>query len=407
MLFKRKKQPAPDKQVAVSGKMDQKLSSDFILGAIEDGVVMVGADQVIHLFNPAAANITGWPANEAAGLDYHSVLHLVDEHGEGYSKASHPIARVLATGQPIRDSRAFLQTRGSKLIPISIIVSPISEGPNLPPQAVVGVFRDITVEREEEARRSEFISTASHEMRTPIAAIEGYLSLALNTKVSTIDNRAKNYLDKAYTSVRHLGQLFQDLLTSSRAEDGRLASYPTVIEVGEILAGVADGAKFNAQKKGLQIKYVVGSNDVRGGKVVRPLFFVFADPDRLREVFQNLVDNAIKYTQNGSITIALTGNESVVQVQVQDTGAGIPEEDIPHLFQKFYRVDNSMTRTIGGTGLGLYICKRIVELYQGRIWLESQLSKGSTFFINLPRLSPQQALQMQRTQSSTIRPENK
>ncbi|OGL35266.1 hypothetical protein A3F65_01345 [Candidatus Saccharibacteria bacterium RIFCSPHIGHO2_12_FULL_47_16b] len=408
MLFKRKKSAPDAKQVAVSAKLDQRLTSDFILGAIEDGVVMVGIDNVIHLFNPAAAQIAGWPATEAVGLDYHSVLQLVDEHGEAYSRQNHPIGRVLASGQAIRDSKAFLQTRGSKLIPISIIVSPVNQAPNMPPQNVVGVFRDITAEREEEARRSEFVSTASHEMRTPIAAIEGYLSLALNPKISSIDNRAKNYLDKAYASIRHLGQLFQDLLTSSRAEDGRLASYPTVVEIGEIVAGVADGAKFNAQKKGLQIRFLVsGSNEVRGGKVIRPLFFVSVDPDRMREVFQNLVDNAIKYTEQGSITLVITGNDSVVQIQVADTGAGIPEEDIPHLFQKFYRVDSSMTRTVGGTGLGLYICRRLVELYQGRIWVESQLGKGSTFFINLPRLSPQKALELQRTQSSLVKPEQR
>lgn len=406
MLFKRKKRSTPTKQITVSGKLDQKLSSDFILGAIEDGVVMVGADQVIHLFNPAAAQITGWPAHEAVGLDYHSVLQLVDEHGEPYTRENHPIARALSTNQPIRDSKAFLSTRGSKLIPISVIVSPVGQAQNLPPQAVVGVFRDITIEKEEEARRSEFISTASHEMRTPIAAIEGYLALALNPKVSGIDPRAKNYLDKAHAATKHLGELFQDLLTSSRAEDGRLASYPTVVEIGEIVAQIADGAKFNAQSKGLQIRYLLsGKNEVRGGKVVRPLFFVFVDPNRMREVLQNLVDNAIKYTQEGSITLALTGNESVVQIQVADTGAGIPEEDIPHLFQKFYRVDSSMTRTIGGTGLGLYISRRLVELYQGRIWVESQLGKGSTFFINLPRLSPQKALEIQRTSSSLVQPD--
>ncbi|HET7320555.1 MAG TPA: ATP-binding protein, partial [Candidatus Saccharimonadales bacterium] len=106
-------------------------------------------------------------------------------------------------------------------------------------------------------------------------------------------------------------------------------------------------------------------------------------------------DNAVKYTDNGKVTIGLTGDNQVVQFYVRDTGPGIPAEDIPHLFQKFYRVDNSTTRTIGGTGLGLFICRKIVELYQGRVWVESAVGKGSTFFINLPRLSTAEAAQQQ------------
>jgi two-component system, OmpR family, sensor histidine kinase VicK len=103
----------------------------------------------------------------------------------------------------------------------------------------------------------------------------------------------------------------------------------------------------------------------------------------------------------------LTGDTNTAQIQIQDSGVGIPPEDIPHLFQKFYRVDNSSTRTVGGTGLGLFICKKIVELYNGRIWLESEFNKGSTFFINLPRLNTQQALELQQKQAATISPMDK
>lgn len=411
MLFKRKKADSPEKNSSASGVLstklvkDQGLSSEFILGAIEDGVVMVGADNIIHLFNPAAGQITGWSASDAVGLEFHSVLPLVDEHGTAPPPAMHPFARALAGGKGVRDSKSLLQTRSGKLVPISLIVSPMASGDNHSPSGVVGVFRDVTTEKQEEARRSEFVSTASHEMRTPIAAIEGYLSLALNPKVAQIDPHAKNYLEKAHAATQHLGELFADLLTSSKAEDGRIASYPTAVEVGEVVAQAAEAGRFNAQKKGLQLKYQVSSNkDVTGGKVIRPLFYAFVDPNRLREVLQNLIDNAIKYTSEGTITVALTGDNSVIQIQVRDTGAGIPEEDIPHLFQKFYRVDSSMTRTIGGTGLGLYISRKIVEMYNGHIWVESQLGKGSVFFINLPRLNAEQALAMQKNQANVVSP---
>ncbi len=385
---------------------NERLSSDFVLGAIEDGVVMVGNDNIIGLFNPAASKISGWPAEEAVGLEYHTVLPLVNEKGEPYAPENHPINKTLVTGQPIRDSKGWLATRGKKRIPVSVIVSPVMEENGRATGTVVGVFRDITSEQSAESHRTEFISTASHEMRTPIAAIEGYLALALNEKVTTIDPRARSYLEKAHNSTKALGELFADLLTSSKAEDGRLASYPTVVEIGEVVEQVTDTARFNAQKKGLQLKYVVSSNkEVSGGLVVRPLFYAFADPNRLREVLQNLVDNAIKYTNEGWVSIALTGNNAVVQIQIKDSGMGIPPEDLSHLFQKFYRVDSTMTRTIGGTGLGLFICRKILELYNGRIWVTSQLGKGSTFFVNLPRLSSSQALEMQKKQAGLINPQ--
>jgi signal transduction histidine kinase len=242
-------------------------------------------------------------------------------------------------------------------------------------------------------------------MRTPIAAIEGYLSLALNPKVANIDARGRNLLEKAHAATEHLSQLFVDLLTSAKAEDGRLASYPKVIELGEVIEQITDATRFTAEKKGLGLKYVLSSGtDIRGGKVVRPLFYVYVDTNRIREVLQNLVDNAVKYTNEGSVTITLTGDSTVVQVQIKDSGIGIAEEDIPHLFQKFYRVDNSMTRTVGGTGLGLFICKKIIELYNGRIWVDSRAGQGSTFFINLPRLTTEQALHMQQSEASTLSP---
>ncbi len=383
----------------------QELSTEFLLSAIVDGVVLVGQDGKIHLFSPAASSITGWGMEEAVGLDYRSVLNIVDEHGKPYPPERHPFTQSLRLRSTIKDSRGMLTTRSGKMIPISLIVSPVVEDVNDMKIGVLGVFRDITMERLEEGKRSEFVSTASHEMRTPIAAIEGYLALALNPKVVEIDERARNYLEKAHAATEHLSQLFADLLTTSKAEDGRLASYPKVVELGEIMQQITDNARFSAQKKNLQLRFVLSPDkDVHGGRVVRPLFYVFVDPNRISEVLQNLIDNAIKYTNEGGVTVALTGDSTIAQMQVRDTGIGIPDEDIPHLFQKFYRVDNSMTRTIGGTGLGLSISKKLTETYNGRIWVESRLGKGSTFYINLPRLSADQALEMQKSESSTLSP---
>jgi PAS domain S-box-containing protein len=384
----------------------EKAKSSIILNAIEDGVLLVDDQQIIRVFSPAAERITGWPASEAVGLAVASVMKIVDDKGKEYDSQTNPFVRIFEEGKSIRDNRAYMITKSSKQMPINLSVSPLQDDKQKV-TAAVAVFRDVAEERAEEQQRAEFISTASHEMRTPVAAIEGYLALSLNDKVSTVDSRARDYLEKAHNSTQHLGQLFQDLLTSAKAEDGRLSNHPSVIEIGSFAEQITEDLRFTAEKKGLSVDFVTGANQVIDAstgadkKVIKPLYYAYADPDRMREVVTNLFDNAVKYTDSGKVSIGLTGDAKVVQLFVRDTGPGIPSEDIPHLFQKFYRVDSSVTRTIGGTGLGLFICRKIVELYEGRIWVESTLGQGSTFFINLPRLTNQKATELQAQAAST------
>jgi signal transduction histidine kinase len=334
-------------------------------------------------------------------------MKLVNDKGEPYSVNDNPFNQIFKLRQPIRDNEAFLMNHSANQVPISLNISPLLDN-NQQVMGAVAVFRDVSQERAEEQQRADFISTASHEMRTPVAAIEGYLSLSLNSKVSTIDHRARDYLEKAHASTQQLGQLFQDLLTSAKAEDGRLTSHPEVLELGGVLEQLTNDLRFAAEKKGLFMEFTVGSGTINasgntgGERTIRPLYYVYADAGRLREVITNLFDNAIKYTPEGKISIGLTGNDNVVQCHVRDTGPGIPAENLPHLFQKFYRVDNSSTRTVGGTGLGLFICRKIIELYNGRIWVESELGKGSTFYINLPRLSTQRANELQNSTANQI-----
>lgn len=388
---------------------DEKKRFEIIINNIADGMILIDKEQVIQLINPAAAAILGWYVSEATGLNIKNVMKLVNDKGEPVADADNPFNKIFNQHETIRDNNAFLVNRENKQLAISLTLSPLMNKQEV--SAAVAVFRDVSQERAEEKQRADFISTASHEMRTPVAAIEGYLALALNDKVATIDSRAHDYLEKAHASTQHLGQLFQDLLTSAKAEDGRLTSHPAVIELGEFLEKLTNDLRFSAEKKGLGMEFVVGSSNVidassraSAEKTVRPFYYVYADPDRLREVITNLFDNAVKYTEEGKVSIGLTGNDQVVQCYVKDTGPGIPAEDQPHLFQKFYRVDNSATRTIGGTGLGLFIASKIIELYNGRIWVESQVGQGSTFYINLPRLSTEKATQLQNAAAGSPEP---
>lgn len=401
LFRKKKKQEGGGQQPGHNPLLDDKQKADIIINSIGDGVVLVGSDNIITMFNPGASKITGWDAKETIGLDYRSVVKFVDEKGQALEDNLHPINKVLESSKATRYDTAVLVKKDGKALSVDVSVSPLLDA-DTRVIGVIAVLRDVEEQRKQEKQRADFISTASHEMRTPVAAIEGYLALALNERVTKIDAKGRSYLEKAHASTKHLGKLFQDLLTSAKAEDGRLANHPMVIEVGDFVEHLVDDLKFAAEKKGLLLELLMGGHQRTDSttldvskKVIKPLLYVHADPDRLREVVTNLFDNAVKYTESGRISIGITGDSEVVQFHISDTGPGIPKEDVKHLFQKFYRVDTSATRTIGGTGLGLYICRKIIELYGGRIWAESEVDKGSTFYINLPRLSSEKAAELQ------------
>ncbi|HEX5797073.1 MAG TPA: ATP-binding protein [Candidatus Saccharimonadales bacterium] len=379
---------------------------EILVQSITDGIIAVDTAGRITLINAAAAKLTAWPENEAFGFDATAVLRLIkDPKSKELLKGDeHPFSQVLKRHNHFSKTMLMIDRQNNNMY-ISLAISPVIVDKANKLSGAVAVFRDVSKEKQEEQQRAEFISTASHEMRTPVAAIEGYLALALNERVSKIDSKAREYLTKAHLSTQHLGKLFQDLLTSAKAEDGRLASHPEVVEVGQFITQLSEDLKFSAEKKGLKMELVINMQDSESGvidassslKSIQPLYFCLVDPDRVREVITNVFDNAVKYTSEGRITIGLTGNDQVVQIKITDTGPGIPDEDLPHLFQKFYRVDNSATRSIGGTGLGLFICKKIVELYNGNIWAESKMGEGSTFYVNFPRLSSDKAGQLKNS----------
>ncbi len=356
--------------------------SDIVINAIADGVVAVDGQGIVQLINPAAQQIIGWVKQDALRLDYRSVLQLFNHKNESVSEAQDPVQQCLHTNEKIETDELQLATTSGKKIMVSLLVSPIGQ---IGSGAII-VFRDITAQRAEERQQAEFISTASHEMRTPVAAIEGYIGLALNPQTATIDEKAKLYLAKAHESAQHLGRLFQDLLDISKAEDGRLDNTPRVIDVVAYMRDITLSFNHMATTKGLILLYKPDTSNSADQKL-SPAFFVSADADHLREVTANLIENAIKYTKTGDVTVNVAGDDAHVEITITDTGIGIPQEDIAHLFQKFYRVDNSDTREIGGTGLGLYLCRRLIETMGGRIWVTSEYGKGSTFHIEMPRMS--------------------
>ena len=373
-------------------KNSKNTSSSFlgdgkaILDAVDDGVLAVNSKGNILAINPAAEQITGWNGSDAAGLVFNSVLKITNNEGGEMIEISNPVNRVLQTGENFTTRDLFIKTQSGKIVPIFLAVNSI-DGQN---SGVVVVFRDISKELKDNREQAEFISTASHEMRTPVASIEGYIGLALNPATATIDVRAKSYLQKAHENTKHLGQLFQDLLDITKAEDRRLKNEPVVLDAIEFSRNIWEGLKPKAEAKGLSYTFEP-DNHKTGEKTLTPVFFIHADRDHLHEILNNLFENAIKYTPSGMVSVNITGDNNNVQISVKDSGIGIPAEDIPHLFQKFYRVDNSETREINGTGLGLFLSRKLTESIGGFLDVESEYKKGSTFTVKLPRITREKA----------------
>jgi PAS domain S-box-containing protein len=389
----------PDAQETSEDKSYRELASELsqvagksevVINAIADGVLALDSKGIIQLINPAAQQLIGWGKHDSLGLSYKSVLKIINIKNQAVGEREDPVVRAITTNKTVFTDQLSIQTQSGKNFIASISVSPVGQIG----QGVIVVFRDITNEKSDERQRAEFISTASHEMRTPVASIEGYLGLALNPATAQIDGKARDFITKAHESAQHLGHLFQDLLDVSKADDGRMKNQPTIIDIIPFMYEVVAALTPKAAAKNLRITYKPmpdGPVIEELSKRLNPVYYVNVDRDHLREVCDNLLENAIKYTPQGEVVVDVGGDQSHVIVSVQDTGIGIPKEDQAHLFQKFYRVDNSDTREIGGTGLGLYLCRKLTEAMGGRIWLDSEYKKGSTFHVELPRVEHDEA----------------
>lgn len=395
----RRSASATSKIESLSGKLSaEQLKAQALMASIGEGVMVVDTTRRVQLFNKAAQTLTGWDEASATGIDYNAILQLRTIDDKQLGPINDPFAQAWTQGTSVVRDDLCMMTRSGRKSQLSLSISPLLDESGSPTGAIA-LFRDISHEKEVERQKDEFVSTASHEMRTPVAAIEGYIALAMNSNVATIDDRAKKYLDKAHETIQHLGELFRDLLSVTKADEGALGGKIEPINVPKLLEGAVGDMQFAAQKKNLTLVLQTSNTT---GKALSPLYHVAANPERLREVVMNLIDNAIKYTPEGGIKVVMAGDDKEVRVSIVDTGPGIAAEDQPHLFQKFYRIDNTDTRTIGGTGLGLYLCRRLIEAFNGRIWVESQLKKGSSFNFSLPRLKEEDVRRLQAAATNPL-----
>jgi signal transduction histidine kinase/CheY-like chemotaxis protein/PAS domain-containing protein len=266
-----------------------------------------------------------------------------------------------------------LERNGDRLV-VKVRITPMTDSDGDYTGQVIAI-RDITSEYEIAQMKNEFVSTVSHELRTPLTSIKGYVDLILDGDAGDINDIQREFLSIVQENSDRLVDLINDMLDISRIESGRIHLKIEPQYMPDLIEGVVDTFRAVAAQSGRKIRL----------RVPEDLPPVAADGDRVRQVLINLVSNAIKYSPDGgSVTVSAKHTNGMVTVSVADKGMGISREDQKMLFTKFYRVDSAMTREIGGSGLGLSICKSIIELLGGSIGARSTLGQGSTFWFSLP-----------------------
>ncbi|MFA6423603.1 MAG: ATP-binding protein [Patescibacteria group bacterium] len=256
-----------------------------------------------------------------------------------------------------------------------VIFHPLSENGN-PIENILIITNDISYEKQIERQQKEFIYTATHELRTPITAIKGYLSMILDGDTENDPAQQKKYFQRAYNSTEKLNQLVEDMLEAARLEENRVIFNMTSFHMAELIEDIFEDFKHKAKIK--KIKLIYKKSKKQSPKV-------FADRDKLKQAISNLVDNAIKYTIIGAVTILFKQiDQGFLKLIIEDTGIGVAKKDQEKIFDKFFRVNSSESIKAGGTGLGLFIVKNLIEKQGGSIYLESKSKKGSSFNVLIP-----------------------
>lgn len=234
--------------------------------------------------------------------------------------------------------------------------------------------------------KDEFLNIAAHELRTPMTAIKGYIDMVLQGDAGKINTKVKEFLAEAYVGNERLVHLVNDMLDVSRIEGGRIELNVTKVDLQRLAKEVCDGLKPLAKEKGLRLEYLQPTSYHLPPKKLPPkkLPPIKADLEKTIQILNNLIGNAIKFTEKGKVTVDHKVKDHFVETRVIDTGPGIPKDFLPRLFQKFSRLHRDVSAGVSGTGLGLYVSKMLIEAMGGKIWVESEEGKGSTFSFSLP-----------------------
>lgn len=342
------------------------------LSSITDGIIGVDMERKIIIFNKAAERITGYSYDQVLGKPIYDVIHFRDAAGEIDSEIYCPIRTDDYEGVVYQNNDIKISAKKESYAHLT--VGKIKEGRHVNLGCILAL-EDITHEKELEEMKLDFVSMAAHELRTPLTSIRGYLSVFQEEDIN-LNQEQRVFLERISIASDQLVSLVENLLNVTKIEKGVMALNKKPVQIMDLIKTITDSLKAPAEQKRIKVSIEDPS---------APLPMVSVDAFRVSEVITNLLANAIAYTErNGSITVSFEVADNDVITHIQDTGQGIPQEAIPHLFTKFYRVSGKLEQGSKGTGLGLYIAKAIIDMHNGKIWVESSLNKGSTFSFSLP-----------------------
>jgi len=352
----------------------EKVQTDTIVHSIRDGLVALDKDDRVILLNPEAEEIFEVREEDVKGGP---VQALVERFVGRVEEPEMFLSRFLAaTAAPEMDSSFSITIVKPFRRVLRRLSSPIRDENGEAIGRVV-TFRDITKEKEVDDMKTNFVSTVSHELRTPLTSIKGALTLLLDEQVDELETR-REFLKIAEQNTDRLISLISSLLDLSRIESGRVNMRFSRLDLGELVKGVVGASSMAARQSGVTVEArAIGKEPV-----------VLGDREKLEQTLTNLIGNAIKFSDPGGKVLVTTETlEGEVRLTVEDEGIGIPNDKLDRIFERFYQVDMSATRRIGGTGLGLTISKAIVKEHGGRVWAESPVTpdgRGARFIVSLP-----------------------
>jgi PAS domain S-box-containing protein len=346
--------------------------SNSILESVGDGIYGVDLSGRVTFVNPAAAQMLGYKQSELLGRMMHDLIHHTRADGARCDDGECIIQRSLHSQQPVRVLDEIFWRKDGSSFPVEFIACPqIVEDRAV---GAVVAFTDITERRALDRMKDEFISTVSHELRTPLTSLRAALGLVAGGALVSRPEKQNQMLEIAIGNTDRLVSLVNDILDLERIGSGKVQLHYTMCSVEDLLRRAAGLQETSAAKHNIRFVYDVDPVNV------------WADPDRILQTLTNLISNAIKFSQPGGeirLAVRQTG-EDEARIEVHDSGRGIPADKLDIIFERFQQVDASDSRAMGGTGLGLAICRSIVVQHGGRIWAESQLGHGASFYFTLP-----------------------
>ncbi len=355
---------------------EQEAKAEAMFQSIGDGAITTDEFGRITRVNPAARRILGYKKNDLLGAWFPKKIVMVDAKDRPVNMIDRPITKAFLTGKPIYQKGYYLNNKGQR-IPVSINVSPIlADGK---PLGAIEVFRDVSFEEEVDRIKSEFISLASHQLRTPLSSIKTYTHMLKDGYMGKVSGTQAEALQTIVDATDRMNELISTLLNITRMESGAIATNLRTIRIDTLTREIVKELGVSATNRELDLTVVVSgkySKSVRSDRAI------------LKEIVVNLVSNAIKYTPpKGAITLKVRLRKEDILVQASDTGWGIPKYSQDQIFSKFFRAENITRRETTGTGLGLYLVKGLVDSIGGKIWFESSEGRGTDFFLSLPRTS--------------------